>query len=239
MDQLQQPDWHHAELDRRISTWLHDHRLRGGHIHCRRGCGGCCNLVVNATLPEAAFIAAALDQPRRDRLAVYITRLKQHLPAAADLKSFLKIHRQLIGFCPFLDAEENCGIYPFRPLSCRALLSTRPAAWCTVDFSTLHELERAAFIASLDREVVAFPSHYVAATQQAARNLENDLLSGMAARCGFSLGGHLPTLVWLELEAGLSRNLHRGAEGLAEEAQAAGLAAPYLLDFQTLPQGAD
>lgn len=227
-----QPGIKQTTLDRDISDWLHGYQASGRQIHCRKGCRGCCDLVVNTTFPEAAAIAAALTPQLQQALADYIDRLRRQLPAAKDFKSFLRIHRKDVGFCPFLDIHGTCAIYALRPLSCRALLSTRPAEWCAVDFSSLHEHERAAFVSSLDRDVVAFPSHYVAATQQAARSYERELLNEMLSSCGLALAGHLPTLVWLEQEFQLSRNIHRGGSWITRQAKNAGLAADYLLDLQ-------
>jgi hypothetical protein len=78
------------------------------------------------------------------------------------------------------------------------LLSTRPAAWCTVDFSELSPWDKQAFESSLDRQVVAWPTHYVAATQQLGRALEETLLASMRRDKGWALSGNFPLMVWLE-----------------------------------------
>jgi len=218
-------------LDREIAPWLDRSRDSGVRIWCARGCGSCCSLVVNTTCPEAAAIAAGLDAGQRQALQSYMERLLEMLPGIADFKAFLRAHRRQLGPCPFLDAGQTCSIYPLRPLSCRALLSTRPADWCAVDFTTLHESEQRAFLASLDPQLVDYPSHYLAAPRRRARELERTLLDGMTERCGFGLGGHLPSLVWLIAEHGLEQALPDGIRAVIARAERAGLGAPWLLQF--------
>jgi len=186
------------QFDRFIDQWLTDYRALGKPIYCQPGCAGCCWLAVHATFPEAVAIAGQLAPQQTIRLSAYITRLKQALPAKADLKNYLKIHRQAVGPCPFLDGQNNCSIYPVRPLACRALLSTRPAEWCTVGFSELDKWDRLAYESSLDRQVVSWPTHFVAATQDFGQQLEDHLLGAMQREKGWALSGNLCTMVWLE-----------------------------------------
>jgi Fe-S-cluster containining protein len=178
--------------------WLENYQASGKVIYCRDGCAGCCHLTVHATYPEAVAVANTLTGQQSKNLAEYIARLKVLLPQLTDLRSYLKIHRQSLGPCPFLDERGACSIYPIRPLSCRALLSTRPAAWCTVDFSELSHWDKQAYENSLDLQVVAWPTHYVAATQSFGRELEDRLLETMCKGQGWSLSGNFPVMVWLE-----------------------------------------
>jgi hypothetical protein len=53
-------------------------------------------------------------------------------------------------------------------------------------------------------EVVAWPSHYVAATQDLGRDLEETLLASMQQQKGWSLSGNFPLMVWLELSCQLN-----------------------------------
>jgi Fe-S-cluster containining protein len=211
---------------------------QGATIHCRDHCSNCCSLAVFTTLPEALRIAGKLTPAQVISLEQYIAQLQTALHPEVNLRSFLKLHRQLRLFCPFLE-HASCSIYPWRPLACRALLSTRPAAWCAVDFSTLHTLEQQAFLSSLDRQVVDFPSHYLASSRQQGQTLETLLLEQMQRQCGFALSGHLPTLVWLETKLQLSHNLRRGPDWLRENLSRAGLSSPCLLQFHDQQQGAD
>ena len=220
---------HHQQFDKFVDQWLNDYRALGKTVYCRAGCAGCCRLAVHAAFPEAAAIAGQLDQRQTLRLAAYIRRLQQVLPTVNDLKSYLKSHRQTIGPCPFVDEEENCSIYPVRPLSCRALLSTRPADWCTVDFSALDEWDKQAYESSLDRQVVSWPTHFVAATQLFGRRLEDRLLESMLQQKGWALSGNLAAMVWLEQSHQLSERGTLGRGYLRQLLTAEGLAHDFLL----------
>jgi Fe-S-cluster containining protein len=195
----------HRQFDKFVDQWLTDYRARGKTVYCRTGCAGCCTLAVHAAFPEAAAIAGHLNQQQTTRLSAYIGRLKQALPTVNDLKSYLKSHRQTIGPCPFLETRKRCSVYPVRPLSCRALLSTRPADWCTVDFSDLDKWDKQAYESSLDRQVVAWPTHFVAATQVFGHALEDQLLETMLEQKGWALTGNLAAMVWLEQKHQLNR----------------------------------
>jgi len=188
----------HQQFDRFIDQWLTGYRALGKAIYCRTGCAGCCRFAVHATFPEAAAIAWQLTRQQTLQLSAYISRLKKILPASSDMKNYLKSHRQSVGPCPFLDGQNNCSIYPIRPLSCRALLSTRPADWCTVDFSELDKWDKLAYESSLDQQVVSWPTHFVAATQNLGRELEDQLLETMRQGKGWALSGNLCVMLWLE-----------------------------------------
>ena len=206
----------HAQFDRFASAWLASYLESGKALYCREGCAGCCNLAVHGTWPEAAAVAGRLSEQQVTCLTGYINRLKRALPGLTDLKSYLRSHRQALGPCPFLDESGACSIYPLRPLSCRALLSTRPSAWCTVDFSELAPWDKQAYESSLDRQVVAWSSHYVAATQDLGRKLEETLLLKMQQERGWSLSGNFPLMIWLELNCQLSERDNMDSKELCE-----------------------
>ncbi len=204
----------HDQFDRFASEWLASYLESGGSIYCRKGCSGCCNLAVHGTWPEAVAVAEGLSAQQETSLTGYIERLKIALPKLTDLKSYLKHHRQELGPCLFLTESGSCSIYALRPLSCRALLSTRPAAWCTVDFSELDRWDKQAYENSLDLQVVAWPSHYVAATQALGQGLEESLLATMQQEKGWSLSGNFPLMVWLELNCQLNGRDFRNPQEL-------------------------
>lgn len=195
----------HQQLDTFVDMWLADYRGLGKKTFCRAGCAGCCRLAVHATLPEAASIAGQLSEVQAKRLSDYIGRLQKALSTVTDLRGYLRSHRQTVGPCPFLDARGYCSIYLVRPLSCRALLATRPADWCTVDFADLDSWDRQAYEQGLDRQVVAWPTHFVAATQDFGRELEGQLLESMRQQQGWALAGNFAAMAWLERRHQLSR----------------------------------
>lgn len=226
---LQEVQQRQQVLDQLCSAWSSEQRQQGTTIYCGKGCSGCCSLAVNCTFPEAVLVAAALDSQQQARLQQRAPLLYQVAGTAADLKAWLAGYRIQAGPCPFLETDGACGIYAVRPLSCRALLSTKEPHWCTTDFSLLTPEEKQAFMASLDRSVTAFPTHYAATPQEIGRELEEATLRQMAGQYGFALVGLFPWLVWLELEHGLSSRLAGGAEALQGYLTEQGLESPFLL----------
>ncbi len=216
-------------LDQLCSAWSSEQRQRGAALYCAKGCSGCCSLAVNCTFPEAVLVASTLDSRQQERLRQRAPLLYRTASAAHDLKGWLTGYRSQAGPCPFLEEDGACGIYAVRPLSCRALLATKAPRWCTTDFSSLTPEEKQAFMASLDRSVAAFPTHYAATTQEIGRELEEATLRQMEGQYGFALVGLLPWLVWLECEQGLSSRLAEGAELLQEYLTDKGLDNPFLL----------
>lgn len=202
-----------------------------GRIYCGRGCRNCCNLAVQCTFTEALPVAEALSDEQAATLGGHVARLRQHLAEVSDLKSYLRLHRQAIGCCPFLGADGACGIYAVRPFACRALLSTRPADWCAVDFAELHPLEKQAYLSSLDPAVVAWPTHYLAAPRDLAQEMEAAAAWRMFDTFGFTLSGNLPFLVWLEKEYRLSAVAAQGHAATLALLEEEGLSLPFLVSL--------
>jgi hypothetical protein len=200
-----------TELDGQLAAWRQGPGA-GARLWCGPGCGNCCTLAVNCTLPEALAVAAVLDDAQRGRLAATAGRVIAHAQQRNDAREFLTGYRETAGPCPFLAAHASCSIYAHRPLACRALLATRPADWCGVNLAELPEFERDVFLASLDRNIVAFPTHYAAAPQELAANFERGLIIAMIRFIGFGVTGNLPLLVWLAGQAGFDEALAGGAD---------------------------
>ena len=210
-----------------------DYRAGNGEIFCAKGCSGCCTLAVNCTAAEAFLIAQALDQQQAAQLKGYVARLQGRLSEAVDLKGYLRLHRKELGGCPFLEGG-LCGIYCVRPISCRALLSSKESRWCAADFSEITPAEKLAYRESLDRAAVAFPMHYLACTQDAGQKLEAQASLQMLKEFGFSLSGSMPVLVYLFKEWSLLDSLQKDAAALLAVAAAAGLDSPFLLQVDPL-----
>jgi len=240
MQQDSHPENMHAAVERGqgcmdmlCSSATAEYHASGGKIFCAKGCGNCCTLAVNCTAVEALRIARSLAKEQQEKLKVYVARLQGKVSAAVALKDYLRLHRKELGGCPFLH-EGVCGVYSVRPISCRALLSTKESRWCGVDFSELTTAEKLAFVESLDRAAVAFPMHYLASTQDAGQKLEAQLSLQMLQEYGFSLYGSMPVLVHLFTEHDLADILGKGADAVLAAAAAAGLASPFLLQVETL-----
>lgn len=188
---------YHQRMQNFTKRWLESVCEMGISIHCRARCARCCSVAVHTTYPEAELIAVSLDREQEQKLDDHVEKLLREAEDFADLRTYLRKHSEMIGPCPFLARDECCSVYEIRPLSCRALLSTRPPEWCAVDISRLDSWDRKLYEESLDIQVVAWPTHYVAATQDFAHHLESDLLTQQQTIYGWSLAGNLPLLVWL------------------------------------------
>ena len=215
-------------LEMLAHSWVADYRAGGGQVYCGKGCRNCCSLAVHTGFAEALAVARSLNRAQADAVAEYAGRLKELLQGVDGLAAYLRLHRTEIGFCPFLDQAGACGIYPVRPLSCRSLISTRESVWCGADFSRISPEEREAFLAGLDRQVVAFPSHYAASLQESGRELEDATAQRMRALLGFALYGNLGVLVHLCLSHGLADSCLKGADAAAAAMARAGFDLPVL-----------
>lgn len=206
----------HARMDSAVGAWRETYAAEGGKIHCGRGCANCCRLAVEATYGEALHAVEALSCRHLGLLREWVERLKKNTAGSADLKEYLRRYRQTMEGCPFLEEDGACGIYEVRPLACRSLQSTRNPDWCGVDLGSLHPLEQKAFLSSLDPAVVAWPTHYAAAPQQAGRELESAISLRMAQLYGFSLSGNFPFLVWLIRERDLGGAICEGEKSVRD-----------------------
>jgi len=186
-----------AALDGVIAEWQAARVAAGKRLFCAAGCSNCCTLFVQSTLAEARIVAEQLDAPQFAKLEEYILRQRECFAGEDDFLTILRKQRTTLGPCPFLDDTGSCGVYALRPLACRALLSTKDPAWCAADFSNLDPLEKRLYLESLEREVVAYPVHYVASTQAAAQGTETRLLEQIQALPGGAISGNFPLLVYL------------------------------------------
>jgi Fe-S-cluster containining protein len=220
-----------AELDERIARWRQGPGA-GVRLWCGPGCGNCCSLAVNATYPEALAITATLSAEHREHVAAAAARIIAHARQSQDARNFLAGYRQAVGPCPFLDGTGNCSIYHARPLACRALLATRPPDWCGINLAGLPAFERDPFLASLDRTVVAYPTHYAAVPQELAAAFERGLLFAMLRSNGFAFSGLLPLLVWLTIDPGFATALADGTAALRSYLADRHLDRPFLVQIE-------
>ena len=222
----------HAFLDLFTRGWIADYRSQGKTIHCGRGCSSCCTLAVNATFAEAVTAASELSAAQEYALIWHVERLRQLCARSADMKSYLRLHRTEAGLCPLIAEGGSCGIYKNRPLSCRSLLSTKESHWCTTDFAALTAVQKDAFLADLDRTAVAFPLHYVSASQEVGRDLETASNKRMREAFGFYLYGSFPILLFLVRSVGLEQLCCEGVDVVRQVLSDSGLDHPYLVSIQ-------
>lgn len=87
----------------------------GGPVACAKGCSLCCNTFVSATIPEIFNLARAVQATA--------SRKERVLIAARRSARIPQMQRELARLaCPMLE-DHACSEYPYRPLSCRYLLS--------------------------------------------------------------------------------------------------------------------
>src|SRR5215208_7679270 len=100
-------DWHtlqhevrtqHSILDQLLRECINDYSLAGKRIHCGKGCRECCNLAVNCTYTEAVSVAAILTGEQTEHVKAHAAKLLHQTKEVSDLKSYLKLQRQSIGF---------------------------------------------------------------------------------------------------------------------------------------------
>ncbi|OGU18119.1 MAG: hypothetical protein A2076_09275 [Geobacteraceae bacterium GWC2_53_11] len=218
-------------LDMMSAAWVADYRSHGGSIFCGRGCRECCSLTVNCTLTEAVALAPTLNDAQAKRVEEYAVQLGELTAPMTDLKEYLRMQRRDMGWCPLLEADGACGVYAQRPLSCRALLSTKESYFCGVDFADLTSQQKQDYALSLDRSVTDFPLHYVASTRETGGEMEARALTLMKQQFGFSLYGNMPVLVYLVRERGLAEAAVAGREAAETVVEQAALAHPFLVDF--------
>ncbi|HJV34829.1 YkgJ family cysteine cluster protein [Geomonas sp.] len=210
-------------------SWVSDYRSSGGTVFCGKGCSNCCSLAVHTGFAEALAVARQLDDSQAEAVEAYAIKLRDLVQGVTELPEYLRLHRQQMGFCPLLNESGACSVYPVRPLSCRSLISTKESIWCGADFSQIAAAQRDAFIASLDRKVVAFPSHYVAVLQESGKELEETCAKRMRALFGFALYGNLGVLIHLIRSHGLDVACCSGAAACAEALVKSGFNHPLLV----------
>jgi Fe-S-cluster containining protein len=217
-------------LDRQVEAWRNGYALTGGSDQCHRGCSACCTLAVNCTFPEALAIAHELGDAGWSDVERHADQLLQTARASGSLKEYLQ-RKRLLGPCPFLDPDGACRIYAVRPLSCRALISTRESRWCGTDFSALSAAEKQAFLAGLDRRVADVPLHYAAFPRARGAEGEQRLLGVMAEQFGFAISGALPHLLRLERQHAMGGLAAWGPAAARDLLQRHDLLHPFLVEL--------
>jgi Fe-S-cluster containining protein len=119
----------------------------GTPISCQAGCAACCRQMVPVSMFEAEALTrwmATLPEEARADIESRFHRALSALRDAGVVEKILEPNWPLEeGFatdvaisyfrahvaCPFLQ-NENCGIYPIRPLACREYMVTSPPALC-------------------------------------------------------------------------------------------------------------
>lgn len=110
----------HRQLDQTIAA-----NPPRQEIACRMGCAHCCHLYVSATAPELLTIAEHISEWPEERRVALSARLQSASKLTRSLSPAERV--RLSHPCPMLE-DGLCGIYPVRPLGCRAYASFDVAA---------------------------------------------------------------------------------------------------------------
>ncbi len=100
------------------------------HVHCRRGCAECCFGTFAFSLADTALVQSAFSSLNEGvqehcvrRATAFVERIGDVAARRVDRLDEADLDRLLEPVaalpCPFLSSEDDCRIYPSRPLVCR------------------------------------------------------------------------------------------------------------------------
>jgi Fe-S-cluster containining protein len=122
-------DTYERERDQAAQQQRYRVLASGAYVTCGRGCSNCCSQMVAIVLADALSIARWLIKTRpRHELRRIVARLQEDGEAQRPSGPVEWLQRETP--CTFLSTDGSCGVYPVRPLNCRRMLVSTPAAWC-------------------------------------------------------------------------------------------------------------
>lgn len=146
---------------------------------CRAGCFACCHGLVTLSRLEGEALLPHLSEAQRSRLLREGPRRLALLREGKDDPHFPSQVFLTRTPCPFLE-ESLCGVYPWRPFSCRGLLTQGDPRLCEPE-------------AGLQR------GHFLSAPWCMARLRMEAVWEEEKRRYGFLVLGELATLLYLLL----------------------------------------
>jgi Fe-S-cluster containining protein len=117
-------------MDQADKAFQETRKAHGACIRCECHCSDCCHAVFGLFLIEAAYIQKHFNKLGRKTREEAILRCGEADRDLERLEKRLKPHKndpQMSSYalarerirCPLLDANEECILYPFRPITCR------------------------------------------------------------------------------------------------------------------------
>ncbi|PHS08734.1 MAG: hypothetical protein COA78_12530 [Blastopirellula sp.] len=86
---------------------------------CHKGCPGCCHSMISVTAVEVCAIADWIrEKMSSEQVDGIRKRADENANSSSDL-NVLKFSEAML-WCPLLDSEKSCSIYPVRPIACQA-----------------------------------------------------------------------------------------------------------------------
>jgi Fe-S-cluster containining protein len=131
-----------------MAVWIAqaiEHPPAGAAVQCKRGCAHCCRLLVSVLDDEAVLALLAAED-----VGLTIDRERLERQAAATTKEEWGRLPYEDRACVFLRGEE-CGIYEYRPSSCRKYMVVSAPELCNTD---QHPGEVVAILASAMAEII-------------------------------------------------------------------------------------
>jgi Fe-S-cluster containining protein len=124
--------------------------LDRGSIACAPGCGSCCVVNVAVLLPEAVALVEHLRH--RPLAGEALTRgVRELYGRIGGLDEQARLALQIP--CAFLSDQGECLVYPVRPLLCRSVTSTDPAA-CRAALTAADPAEAPPVLMSLQQKAL-------------------------------------------------------------------------------------
>lgn len=117
-------------LDKADAAFQKIEKEHGSCINCERHCSDCCHAVFGLFLIEATYLKHKFDQLDPEEIKGALLRCHKADKDLKRLERRLEDHandpnmqaytlaRERIR-CPLLDDNEECALYPYRPITCR------------------------------------------------------------------------------------------------------------------------
>ncbi|WP_038041706.1 zinc/iron-chelating domain-containing protein [Thermus tengchongensis] len=164
-----------------LEAGLADYLSRKGVVpSCRAGCFACCFGLVTLSRLEGEALLPHLTEAQRARLREEGPKRLALLKEGKDDPRFPSRFFRERRPCPLLEGG-LCGVYPFRPLACRGLLTAGDPAFC-------------------QPEAQAPEGHFLQTPWRMAHRRMEALWEEEGQRYGFVVIGELAGLLYLLLE---------------------------------------
>ncbi len=117
-------------VDKADAAFQRMEREQGSCIKCERHCSDCCHAIFGLFLIEAAYLKQQFDQLGKEEIKAALLRCNKAESDLRRLEKMLRAHEEDPDMqaytmarervrCPLLDENDDCILYPYRPITCR------------------------------------------------------------------------------------------------------------------------
>ena len=117
-------------VDKADAAFKRMEKERAAHIKCERHCSDCCHAIFGLFLIEAAYLKQQFDQLGKEEIKAALLRCNKAESDLRRLEKMLQTHEEDPDMqaytmarervrCPLLDENDDCIVYPYRPITCR------------------------------------------------------------------------------------------------------------------------